>query len=158
VVLDTCVCLDLFLFADKRCATLLGALDRGEIEAVTGVAHRDEWLRVLGYPQLAIDLERRAALETRFDESIALLGDDALRPRHDAVLPLCADPDDQKFLELARDSGATALVTKDRELLKLWRRVARAGLFAIVPPESLLHQALGDASFWATMRGVKRQR
>ena len=34
-------------------------------------------------------------------------------------LPPCRDPDDQKFLELAAGAGADALVTKDRELLRL---------------------------------------
>lgn len=153
LILDTCVCLDLFHFEDPRCATLLAALERGQVEAVTNAACHDEWRRVLGYPKLGIDPERRAGLESRFDAAIALLPDAALDPRADLALPLCADLDDQKFLELARDAHAAALVTKDRSLLKLWRRVARIGLFAIVPPELLMHQALWDLRFWATMLG-----
>ena len=149
LVLDTCVCLDLFLFEDPRCATLIAALERHEVEAVTNDACRDEWLRVLRYPKLGIDEARRGALESRFDALIAA----ADPPARDLALPLCADPDDQKFLELARDAHASALVTKDRSLLKLWRRVARLGLFAIVPTEVLLRQALWDPVFWATMRG-----
>jgi predicted nucleic acid-binding protein len=151
LILDTCVCLDLFHFEDPRCATLRAALERREVEAVTDAACRDEYRRVLGYPQLAIDAGRRELLEARFDESIALLR--AIEPRPAIALPLCADPDDQKFLELARDADAAALVTKDRALLTLWRRVARVASFAIVPPELLRHQALRDPAFWASLRG-----
>ncbi|OYY82283.1 MAG: hypothetical protein B7Y33_00065 [Hydrogenophilales bacterium 16-62-9] len=39
-------------------------------------------------------------------------------------MPLCSDPDDQKFLALAAVSHAHGLVSKDRALLKLRRRCA----------------------------------
>jgi predicted nucleic acid-binding protein len=39
-------------------------------------------------------------------------------------MPRCSDPDDQKFIELAGASGAQALVSKDRAVLKLRRRCA----------------------------------
>jgi predicted nucleic acid-binding protein len=47
-------------------------------------------------------------------------------------LPACRDPDDQKFLEAALNSRADFLLTKDRALLDLARRVAQ---FRIVTPE-----------------------
>lgn len=54
-----------------------------------------------------------------------------------AALPRCRDPDDQKFLELARDGAADFLVTKDKALLKL-RRISRdPGGFRIVTPAAL---------------------
>ena len=37
-------------------------------------------------------------------------------------MPRCYDPDDQMFLELARDCRADALITKDRDLLALATR------------------------------------
>jgi predicted nucleic acid-binding protein len=49
-----------------------------------------------------------------------------------AQLPACRDPDDQKFLEAALAARAEFLVTKDRGLLDLARRVAR---FRILTPE-----------------------
>ena len=52
------------------------------------------------------------------------------------VLPRCRDPDDQRFLELARDAGAAALVTRDRELLRLARRTMRMARFDVLTPES----------------------
>jgi len=154
LVLDTCVCLDLFHFEDARCGTLRAALESGLVEAVTNGACREEWCRVLRYEKLGIAEERRVRLESRFDASVPLLAAAEPGARPGAVLPACSDPDDQKFLELARDSDAIALVTKDRALLRLWRRLARAGLFAIVPPEVLSNQHLGDPGFWTTMRGT----
>jgi predicted nucleic acid-binding protein len=57
---------------------------------------------------------------------------------HEGMLPLCRDPDDQKFLELARDCKASALVTKDRALLELARRKRRPLPFRIVRPVDLV--------------------
>ncbi len=53
-------------------------------------------------------------------------------------LPVCTDKDDQKFLEIARDSGADILITKDKALLKLARKTAQAGIFRIMVPENWL--------------------
>ena len=50
------------------------------------------------------------------------------------TLPRCADPDDQKFLELARDCRADLLLTKDGDLLALATRKVRALPFLIVNP------------------------
>ncbi len=55
-----------------------------------------------------------------------------------APLPVCSDRDDQKFLELARDAQAAVLVTKDKALLKLARRTAKAGMFRILTPQAWL--------------------
>ena len=52
-------------------------------------------------------------------------------------LPNCLDRDDQKFLELARDSGARALLTRDKLVLKLGKRPVIAARFAILTPEKL---------------------
>jgi predicted nucleic acid-binding protein len=54
----------------------------------------------------------------------------------DVTLPRCRDRDDQKFLELAHQAGAAALLTRDEELLRLARRTKRDGLFSILPPAS----------------------
>ena len=40
----------------------------------------------------------------------------------------CTDPDDQKFIDLALRSGASALLTRDRAVLKLARRARGHGL------------------------------
>lgn len=135
VVLDTNVCLDLFVFRDPRCAPLSAALQAGACEAVTREDCRAEWLAVLDYPQLALDAARRAEARAAFDACVRCLPPLATPPPAAARLPRCADRDDQKFLELARDAGAAALLTRDAALLQLARRAARDGLFAIATPE-----------------------
>ena len=131
VVLDTNVCLDAFVFADPRAATLVAALESGAVQAVTREDCRDEWLAVLGYPLLKLDDARRAAAVARFDALATLLptAEPAVKP------PRCRDRDDQKFLDLAAASGAEVLFSRDTEVLRLARRTQREGLFAIMKPE-----------------------
>ncbi|MGH8806516.1 MAG: putative toxin-antitoxin system toxin component, PIN family [Noviherbaspirillum sp.] len=135
IVIDTNVCLDLFVFHDPRWAALLNALKEREIEAVTRDDCRTEWLKVLEYTHLPLDAQSRPVVAAEFDTLITCLASGTLRPRGEIRLPICSDPDDQKFLELARDADAQTLITKDKALLKLGKKTARAGLFGIVPPE-----------------------
>lgn len=159
LVLDTNVCLDLFVFCDPYSAALATALQEGGVEAVTRADCRSEWLAVLQYPCFALDESRRAQCVARFDAVVRCLGSGdgsgdssgdssgdrrgggsghsvAGWPPGKAMLPRCTDKDDQKFLELARDSNASMLLTKDRALLKLAGKCRRAGLFAIIKPET----------------------
>ncbi len=73
LVLDTNVCLDLFVFGDASCATLREALRAGAVQAVTDAACRAEWRRVLAYPQLGLDAARREAAVAAFDAQLHLL-------------------------------------------------------------------------------------
>jgi putative PIN family toxin of toxin-antitoxin system len=139
VVLDTNVCLDLFVFRDTRWASLLAALREGSVQAVTREDCRMEWRIVLDYPHLPLSGEARMASAAEFDTLITCLPADALPPS-DIRLPVCRDPDDQKFLELARDACADTLITKDKALLKLAKRMARIGSFAILAPDAWVRQ------------------
>ena len=134
IVLDTNVCLDLFVFHDPRWANLLAAIESGTIEAVTRADCRDEYRVVLHYTHLPLDEHTRAVSSERFDALIKVV-----EPQPKLVrLPVCTDRDDQKFLEVARDAGAEILITKDKALLKLARKTAQAGLFRIMVPEAWL--------------------
>lgn len=135
VVLDTNVCLDLFVFDDPRTARLHAALRAGGLHAVTVPACRDEWRRVLAYRVLALDDARRAAALAAYDALHLDLGPDLADVAPATALPRCADPDDQKFLELALTGEARWLLSRDRALLALARRTRRAGLFDILEPE-----------------------
>ena len=134
IVLDTNAWLDLLLFEDPRAAALRAALRDGAVRAVVNAACRAEWQRVLRYPQLQLDEDRGTRLSQAFDELAHLLPDGCMREPE--PLPRCADRDDQKFLQLAFDSGARWLVSRDREVLALGRRTARAGWFEIVTPQA----------------------
>ena len=140
VVLDTNVCLDLFVFRDSRWDLLLAALKQGQVQAVTRGDCRMEWQIVLGYPRLLLDAESKLRSAAEFDALITCLANtDPTRAA--APLPTCSDTDDQKFLELARDANASVLITKDKALLKLARKTARAGLFAILTPDAWVLEA-----------------
>lgn len=132
IVLDTNVCLDLFVFRDPRWERLLRALEGGEVQALTRCDCRDEYLAVLHYPHLPLDEASRREAQERFDALVTVVAPDSKPIR----LPVCTDRDDQKFLEIARDAGAQVLVTKDKALLKLGRKTAQAGLFRIMLPEA----------------------
>lgn len=149
LVLDTNVLLDLFVFHDPRWTLLLAALQNGEVHAVTRADCRDEWLHVLRYPHLPLDEQGRGAAQAQFDSLISLLAE----PAGSAPLPACSDRDDQKFLELARDARASVLVTKDKALLKLARRTAKAGMFRILTPQAWAseHGAAESAARHAAM-------
>lgn len=130
---DTNVCLDLFVFGDVQCASLLDAVRAGEVELVTREDCRAEWLAVLGYPQLKLDEPRRIQAPMFFDRYVHGMSAEMAKA-NSITLPRCRDRDDQKFLELAWQAGAAALLTRDAELLRLARRARRDGLFAILPP------------------------
>ena len=134
IILDTNVCLDLFVFHDPRWATLLASLEAGTVEAVTRADCRDEYLIVLHYAHLPLDETTRPVAAARFDALIRVIA-----PQESGVrLPVCTDKDDQKFLELARDAAVDTLITKDKALLKLARKTAQAGMFRIMVPEAWL--------------------
>lgn len=137
IVLDTNVCLDLFVFDDPRIARLRDAMRTGAIEAMTDTPCREEWRRVLAYPALALPETRQSAALAEFDHLVTRCAEDALpAPTNARRLPRCRDPDDQKFLELAACSGARWLLTRDDHLLALGRRTAREGWFVILTPQA----------------------
>lgn len=134
-MLDTNVLLSLFVFADSRLAALRAALERGTLIALTDERCLAEFRRVLGYPLFSLDTGgQEAALSTY----TALAERVSTMPNSVPPLPLCRDPDDQKFLELARNGNADWLVTSDKALLKLARRGRLRELFRILTPEAAL--------------------
>ena len=137
IVLDTNVCLDLFVFKDPRRAALLAAIESGAVEAITRADCREEYLVVLHYKHLPLDDDSRPLSAARFDQLIKVVAP----PESGIRLPVCTDRDDQKFLELARDAGAAILITKDKALLKLGRRLAKAGMFKVMVPEAWTPEA-----------------
>jgi putative PIN family toxin of toxin-antitoxin system len=76
----------------------------------------EEVLRALAYPKVRRLLLGPIAPELWF-EDILLLSE--LTPGELALPPVCPDPDDDKLLVAAIESGARFVVTGDRELLSL---------------------------------------
>ena len=73
-VLDTNVCLDLFVFADPRAAKLHDVLQAGTLRVVCDADCREEWRCVLAYPQWKLDVATQATHLAQLD---ALADDDA---------------------------------------------------------------------------------
>ena len=136
VVLDTNVLVSLYVFADSRFAPLRTRIENGEWQAVTNDACFGEFRRVLGYPLFALTEMQQTDALAAYAASVMHHRD--LAPTEVAALPRCKDRDDQKFLELARDSKAGWLVTADKALLRLARRDRLRDLFRILTPEAAL--------------------
>lgn len=132
IILDTNICLDLFVFHDSRCMELMQILKSRTAIALTRSDCRDEWLRVLMYPSLSLDNTVREKCTAEFDEMIVCTD---IEKGDYTFLPVCHDQDDQKFLELAYDAKAAFLVTKDKALLKLAGKTRKRHLFQIIKPE-----------------------
>lgn len=135
LVLDTNVCLDLFLFADSAVAGLHEQLRHGTFRAYYSDETREEWRRVLGYAVWKLDENRQQRLLDEFDGLLGRLDvQDSLTSG--VALPTCRDSDDQKFLQLAAALPACVLLSKDRDLLKLARSCRRKLGFAILTPNA----------------------
>lgn len=132
LVLDTNAVLDWLHFRDPGIAPIAQAIDAGSAVPLTSAECLEELRRVLAYPQFKLDAGAR---DTIFDQYRARAGLIEVDATALPALPRCRDADDQKFLELAWQSGADYLVSKDKALLKLARAVAKLGCFVIVTPE-----------------------
>lgn len=137
------------MFDDPSAAPIQAAVEAGRAVIHTDAACEAEFVRVLGYERAKRTLEpaAQAACHARMCTIVHMVGP-AADPAfaHPLMrLPGCRDPDDQKFLELARACGADFLVSRDRALLEIGRRKGRPLPFAIVTPAALAHRLEGRA-------------
>jgi putative PIN family toxin of toxin-antitoxin system len=139
IVLDTNVWLDWLLFDDPAVVPIRKAVADGKAEIVMDEATDAELERVLAYTfnNKSIAPDKQAALLEQC-RRIALRDEGGgMRDEEKAVLPRCEDPDDQKFLELALESAAAYLVTRDSALLDLAEHKVRPLPYRIVTPAQL---------------------
>ena len=120
LVLDTNVVLDLLHFEDVIAQPILEALQNGRVHCAVTEDILEEFRRVLNYPEFELAPTKQATLFERYLSLAKTVSAVSLVME----LPLCSDPDDQKFLQLAASCHAHTLVSKDRALLKLRRRCA----------------------------------
>jgi putative PIN family toxin of toxin-antitoxin system len=124
IVLDTNVALDLLLFADPATEPLRHALHSGLLRWLATQRMRDELWRVLRYTHierlLAVRLRDADAILASFDGLTTLV---PIAPRAPWV---CTDTDDQMFIDLAV-AHQCDLVSKDKAVLKLRKRLLRSG-------------------------------
>jgi putative PIN family toxin of toxin-antitoxin system len=130
IVLDTNIVLDLFVFGDPATPRLREALDEGHVRWIATPVMREELRRVLHYPHLQPRLQYYGLavdeVLARFDARAILVD---VAPRAPMV---CKDADDQKFIDLAYahkgPPHSTALLSKDKAVLKLRKRLGAQGV------------------------------
>lgn len=140
LVLDTNVALDWVAFRDPRVQPMVAAIESGTVRLATSGVCLQELRRALGYAQVKLDAAAQALAFGRYAAHARVF--EIPGPDEAMDLPLCEDPDDQTFLELAWHARASHLVTRDKALLKLARRVAQSGHFAVLAPEAWLRQTM----------------
>jgi putative PIN family toxin of toxin-antitoxin system len=123
LVLDTNIWLDWLVFNDVSLLHIKETVGEGRAEIYIDPACEAELERVLAYDlaRHTLDAAAQAACLAecrRIARRIETQAPEAER----RLLARCADPDDQKFLELALAARADALITKDHKLLELARR------------------------------------
>ncbi|NML33144.1 putative toxin-antitoxin system toxin component, PIN family [Paraburkholderia antibiotica] len=143
VVLDSNVWIDILVFDDPHTRPIAAALESGALAALINARCLGELAYVLDYPQFAhrnVDKAAALAVVARLAQRVETPEPpepaDSPRP-----LPKCKDRDDQKFLELAHTAQADWLVSKDRAVLKLAKRVARDFGFRIAQPAPFVEAA-----------------
>lgn len=140
LVLDTNTVLALWMFRDPKLAALREWIEAGNCRLYSREDAQEELRRVLAYRQFGLDEVSQQAIIAGYRLLLT-----PWAPPEDpsttvvlATLPRCRDADDQKFLEIAVQLGATHLLTRDKALLKLARQRTIRERFAILPPERLM--------------------
>ena len=123
MVLDTNVVLDWLLFRDPRVAALGAALEDTRVRWIACRRMRDEFGRTLSCSSLDRWQPDSERLLTLFDRWAHLSPDPAPAP----LRLRCDDPDDQVFVDLALAHGASWLLSHDKALLRLRRRIPAGG-------------------------------
>ena len=138
VVLDTNIWLDWLVFNDSGMSYLKLAVKENRANIFINSACEAELERVLAYDLARHSLDAAAQAACLAECRRIAQRIDAAAPDADLkLLPRCADPDDQKFLELALAARADVLITKDHKLLELARR---ARPFRILNPRKFSAQ------------------
>jgi len=115
VVLDTNLLLSGLVFSGGTMAALRWGWQAHRFTPLITQATADELIRVLAYPKFRLSAEEREYLLADylpFCESVKV-------PNPPPATPVCRDPFDVPFLQLAVAGGADYLVTGDRDLLSL---------------------------------------
>jgi putative PIN family toxin of toxin-antitoxin system len=139
LVLDTNVWLDWLVFDDPGIRPLQAMVAASGAEIVINGDCEAELMRVLGYPlqKWTLDAKRQAACIEACRTAVR-----RMEAPCTISLPACADPDDQKFLELAAGANAHYLLSKDQALLAMAQRRPPLPFHIVTPAEFNSHQGV----------------
>ena len=122
------------MFEDPGIAPIRDAVAAGAAEVYVDAACEEELARVLARGVAKRTFDAEACMD-----KYRLLGrriEVPLSAAERARLPVCRDPDDQKFLEAALAARAQFLVSKDRELLALERKRSQLPFRIVTPAQA----------------------
>ena len=126
---------------DARQFGLARTVEAGQLRWLSCPRMRDELTRTLRYPALVRWQPDSERVLTTFDR----LSQSCPNPAPSAANPACTDTDDQVFIDLALAEGASWLVTRDRALLKLARRMLTRGVRVVTPARWSAEEEKGAA-------------
>ena len=129
-VLDTNVVLDWLVFDDPRSRSLGQCLVSGRLRWVATQAMLAELTDVLLRPVIAKHCPDPATALACVRKYCCLM---PVLPGVDDPAPICADPDDQMFIDLACSTAAAWLFSRDRALLELARPALARGIRITAP-------------------------
>ena len=142
VVLDTNTVLDWLVFRDTLACGLGAAIISGHLRWLASPHMLAELRAVLSRPLAPRwDDAREHALTIEVSQWIAMCAEPTI-VSHPLV---CRDPDDQVFIDLAREHSPAVLLTRDRALLALRRRAAAFGV-VIATAAAWQQQPVGDTT------------
>lgn len=134
IVIDTQALFDWLVFENPACKGWRTALGGGE------------WQWIFTSPMRAeFDFVAAKGFGERWPVQLAII--DAAWSRHARLVDTpppaganarlnCADPDDQKFIDLAISAGGHTLVSRDKALLRLARKAAERHAVRVCRPET----------------------
>jgi uncharacterized protein len=136
LVLDTHVVLEMLVWHSPRQVRLLAMQQAGSCVFLIDEDTLEEWRRVLAYPTLKLE-EKQQAIALADYLAYSKIELHAPAPTD---LPRCRDVNDQKFLDLAYRTDATALLTRDKKLLKVGKNKRYKQRFLTITPELFLER------------------
>ena len=143
VVLDTNAVLDWLVFRDPSAAPLVEALETGRLRWLATAGMRRELAHMLVHPSLARWLPDSERVLTVFESYATLVEPDPPLAPHGLR---CSDPDDQPFIDLAVAQRARWLVSHDRAVLRLARRLRVHGVEVLRPVDWAVRQTRPSAA------------
>lgn len=119
IVLDTNILLDLFYFKDKSAQELYWQITQQKVDVYTCTTIWDEFEEVLARKPFLQTPAEIMRIRTKYTVFFIWLD-----PQHPTTRVICSDPDDQIFIALAAEIAPCYLITKDKDLLKLSRKLS----------------------------------
>lgn len=132
LVIDTNVVLDLLHFKRESVEPIGALIQRGDALCFTCPRTLGELSHVIAREHFHMTPESADALMSAY----RALSIETANPPPQPQLPQCRDGADQKFIELAFSIGADYLLTRDKALLKLKKRMDRTTGLKIRLPEA----------------------